>query len=227
MISAPEARSFFACCDCGILHPVVECAAYAAAEDDATQELSNFIAQHGAHRITHVERQDAEAVSDRPLWDPMATVIFPVTDGTQVYIVRGGRRSIDEPREYRFSVGVWDLHASEVTVDDSDLRRGLDRAVYPHAVRPSSIDRFIGALHDAIRHLRPEDLEIAFDAADEPNVSVARLPEATYAELVTRGAEIFDAAEWPSVRGFLDENRGEDGLLALRVRWQAAVRSAC
>jgi len=223
---APEVSSFFACRDCGILHPVVDCSSYSTAEAEATQELSNFIAQHGAHRITHVERQGSDAVSDRPIWDPMATVTFAVTDGKHVYVVSGGRRSIEEPRVYRFSAGRLEIHAAEVAVDERDLRRGLDRAVYPHAVRPSTIDRFIAAVREAVRRLRADDLEIAFDAADEPNVSVARLPEEAYGELVARGAEIFGAAEWPHISRFLDENRGEDGLLALRVRRHAAVRHA-
>lgn len=225
MIHAPEARAFFACCDCGILHPVADCSDFS--EDDTVQELSDFIAQHGSHRITQVERQGIDAVSDRPVWDPMATVTFAVSDGRQVYVVNGGRHSIDEPRVYRFSAGVLEIRAAQVTVDDRDLRRGLDRAVYPHVVRPNSVERFIRIVHEAIKQLSPDDLEIAFDAADEPNVSVARLPEETYAELVARGAEIFDAAEWPPVSRFLAENRGEDGLLAVRVRRHATAQPAC
>jgi hypothetical protein len=88
------------------------------------------------------------------------------------------------------------------------------------------LDRFISVVHDIVSHIPPNDLEIAFDDADDPAVSIARMPTESYQELLTRCTEIFDAWEWPRVSRFLRDNRGEDGLLALRVRRQMSLLSA-
>ena len=106
------------------------------------------------------------------------------------------------------------------------MRRGLDREFYPQALRPTKLDRFISVLHDVVRHIPPAELEIAFDLADDPAVSIARMPNETYEELLARCIEIFDPWEWPRVSRFLCENRGEDGVLALRVRRHVALLSA-
>ena len=69
-------------------------------------------------------------------------------------------------------------------------------------------------------------MEIAFDAADDPDVSIAGMPDGIYNEILARCAEIFDPWELPRVIDFLRDNRDADGLLALRVRRQVIALSA-
>ncbi len=221
-------EDFVACRDCQALHPVaVDPPMY---DDEVTQDAVDaqrqFIAQHTAHRLTALRRHGIESRADRPLWDPLATIIFEVTDGQRIYVATGMRRSIDEPRLYRFTPGSLELRSTEITIDGDDLRRGLDLQFYPHAIRPSKVDRFIAALDDLLHHVAADELEIAFDAAEDPAVSVARMPDAVYDELLTRCSDIFDAWEVERVRPFLRENRDDDGLLTLRVRREFDVLHA-
>ena len=223
----PTKDIFLACHDCGVLHPVEPTGP--TRSDDAAQDSEDFAAfaaSHASHHTARLVRQGEDTASDRPLWDPMGTLTFQATDGEQHYIVIGRRESIEEPRTYRFAPGELEARNSEVEVDDRDLRRGLDRQFFPHALRPTKLDRFISVVHDVVSHIPPDDLEIAFDAADDPAVSVARMPTECYQELLTRCTEIFDPWEWPRVSRFLRDNRGEDGLLALRVRRQMSLLSA-
>ncbi len=215
-----------ACQDCGVLHPVV--LLDPAQQDRPTDPSENdgFIAGHVAHHTTLLVRQTPETASDRPLWDPLATLTFQATDGEQPYIVTARRESIEEPRVYHFTPGTLEARNSEVVVDDRDLRRALDLQFFPHALRPTKVERFISVVHEVVRHIPPDNLEIAFDVADDPAVSVARMPSESYQELLTRCTEIFDPSEWPRVSRFLRDNRGEDGLLALRVRRHVSVVTA-
>ena len=223
----PTKDLFLACHDCGVLHPV-ELTGLAGCGDIApdSEDYVVFVAAHATHRTGHLIRKDGETVSEQPLWDPMGTVAFAATDGEQAYIVVARRESIEEPRTYRFTPGTLEGRNSEVLVDDSDLRRGLDRQFFPYALRPTKLDLFISVVHDIVSHIPPDTLEIAFDAADDPAISVARMPTESYQELLTRCTEIFDTWEWPRVSRFLRDNRGEDGLLALRVRRQVSMLSA-
>ncbi len=209
-----------ACRDCGLLQPVETSTTIPgdAAIEAALEAYGQFLADHHQHELTWLARTACETSSDRPLWDPMATITFAATDGEHCYVVSGTRTSIEEPRVYHFAPGSVDAGNASVLVADQPLRRGLDLEFYPHALRLTKIEQFLSAVHDIIGHLDADELPIAFDDADDPAISIARMPDATYQELLTRCADIFDAAEIETVIKFLRENRDEDGLLALRVR---------
>jgi hypothetical protein len=119
---------------------------------------------------------------------------------------------------YRFAPGTLDSVGAAILVDDKDLRRGLDLEFYPHALRLGKLERFVLAVREVVSHLNPEELPIAFDDADDPMVSVSRMPDPSYQELLARCTEIFDPTELDTVSKFLRDNRDEDGLLALRIR---------
>jgi hypothetical protein len=121
---------------------------------------------------------------------------------------------------------VLELENSEVHIDPTDLRRALDRQFYPHVLRPTKLERFLSAVREVISQIDPDELAIAFDSADDPTVSFARMPETIYNTLVARCTDIFDPWELPRVVSFLDDNRREDGLLALRVRRPLAALPA-
>jgi hypothetical protein len=209
-----------ACRDCSVLQPVA--CVRAAGTDDAVEAsreaYCQFLAEHHAHDLTWFARHRDEFASDRVLWDPMATVTFEVTDGQRTYVATGSRTSLEEPRVYSFAPGTLESVGAAILVDDTDLRRGLDLEFYPRALRLAKLDRFVLAVREVVSHLNPEELPIAFDDADDPMVSVARMPDQSYEELLVRCTEIFDPAEIDTVSKFLRDNRDEDGLLALRVR---------
>jgi len=215
---------FAACRDCGELHPIFDSAV--AFLDDAgiegTDAYTQFLTRHRAHHIASLWRSGWELRADRPLWDPLATLTFEVTDGDQTYVVNAMRRSIEDGRLYQFAPGVLEVGNAEVQIDPHDLRRGLELQFNPQTLRPMKIDRFLAAVHEVINQIDADDLEIAFDAADDPAVSIACMPDATYDDLLARCAKIFDPREeLPRVVAFLRDNRGADGLLALRVRRDA------
>lgn len=211
---------FLACHDCGVMHPVAQRATdpHDEADESAVESYSEFVATHRMHRTGPVRRAGEDTLMDRPAWDPMVTLHFEVTDGERPYVAIAHRDTLDAPRVYRFTPGRIGVCHARVAIADDDVRRALNRELSPALLRPTKIDRFIDVLHDVIARLEPSELEIAFDDADDPSVSIARMPDGIYAQLVAESVGIFDESEWPRVQRFLDHNRGEDGLLALRVR---------
>lgn len=195
--------------------------------DPAAQELAlgvqEFLFEHGSHDICELRRTAAESVSEGPLWDPMAVVYVELTDGEQRYVARAQRSGVDEPRRYVFAPHSLRVGPPQVDIDEADLRRGLDLEFFPHAVRPTKIEAFVGAVQAALRGIDVRDLEIAYVDAQDPGVSIARLPERAWQELLAASARIFDPRELAHVQRFLEGNRGEDGALVLRIRRQTMV----
>ena len=213
---------YVACQTCGVLHPCVGSGFGhdASLEQEAIESYQQFCSAHAEHHMSELSRPDSDSFADRPLWDPMASTTFEVTDGRQTYIVVSSRATIEEARTYRFVPGSLEMYVSDISIEVQDIRRGLDYALYPHALRQTKIDRFLTVLREVISHMDPKELAIVFDAADDPEVSIACIPDAYYAELLGRCTEIFDGWELSRVSSFLEINRGEAGLLALRVRRQ-------
>ncbi len=219
-MNAFATASLLGCRDCHVLHRVVSDLppAWDEGTDEAVEAQRHFVASHAAHRLARFRPCGSESHSDRPLWDPMATISFEITDGERTYVATASRRSIEDPREYRFFAGALEVCNTEVTVDDTDLRRGLDIQFHPHALRGSKIDRFVAIVHEVVSRIDPHDVDIAFADADDPAVSIARMPDVAYEELRARCAEVFAGWEWSMVSAFLSDNRNADGLLTLRLR---------
>lgn len=219
-MNAFASASLLGCRDCHVLHRVLSDLppAWDEAAEESVDAQTHFLALHAAHRLAQFRPCGSESQSDRPLWDPMATICFEITDGERTYVATASRRSIDDPREYRFFPGALEACNAEVTVDDTDLRRGLDTQFHPHALRGSKIDRFVAIVHEVVSRIDPEEVEIAFADADDPAVTIARMPDVAYEELRARCSEVFAGWEWSMVSAFLRDNRDADGLLTLRLR---------
>jgi hypothetical protein len=215
-----------ACHDCNVLLPVLAASSQLPVDDEAADAYATFAADHAAHYTALLRRHGGECIADHPLWDPMARITFEATDGNQLYIVTAARVSIEEPRVYHFMRGALQVQHAEVDIDDGDLRRALDREFFPFALRPTKVERFLSILHEVLSRIDPNGLEPSFDLADDPDISIAVMPEGSYRELLARCAEVFDPSELPLVNRFLEDNRDADGLLALRLRRSVVALSA-
>lgn len=221
-------KHLLACHDCGLLQPLISDASGWTEEAlaDARGACDEFADDHRTHCTAWFHRLGSETGSDGPLWDPMASIAFEVTDGHDTYVAWSTRQSIEDPRRYRFAPGTLKVQCREAVIDDRDFRRGLDAAFHPHALRPSKVDRLMAVLHELVGQIPPEALEVAFDIADDPALSIARMPDQTYVALLSRCDDIFDPWESSRLQDFLHENRDTDGLLGLVVRHTPDVLTA-
>jgi hypothetical protein len=224
-MSLLDDTGFLACRDCQVMEPLLLSgeADLTDAPIDDLDAFDTFVACHSPHRTARLRRCGSELCADRPVWDPMAIIWFAVTDERQTYVVRGERRSIDEPRVYRFAPGVLEVKHAEVSIDDGELRSAMDQHFYPHALRASKLDSFVALVRAAVAAIVPAELEIAFDLADDPALSVARMPDAVYQRLLSRCPDVFTTWEMERLANFLRANRNEDGVLALHVRREFSI----
>jgi hypothetical protein len=204
--------AFLICRRCGVLHPLLA----TPADEDAT-DLADFRATHEAHGLERARRVPDSALFDGPAWDPMSARWMKVTAGSDVFVVRSWRRSANEPRHHEVSPrapAVTDC----VDMDERLLRDALDRHVYPQSLRPSKVERFVGAVRELLADLDPAEVEPSFDDVTVANATLGDLPEETCQELLSHCTSIFDDWELERVRGFIAEHRYADGALAVRVR---------
>jgi hypothetical protein len=195
-------------------------------DEEFALELALFRAEHGPHGIEEARRVPGSDLSDRPPWDPMATHWFRVSAGTAQLTVRCWRASIDGPRRYALEPGAMPATVDAVEIDESLLRRALDRHFYPQALRPTTLEAFIRTVRDLLRQLDPNEVETSFDDAAFANASIGPFPAWLCAPLLGRCALLFDPVELDRVRDFVADHRGEDGALAVRVRRDIITHAA-
>ena len=185
--------------------------------DDDLQDLATFRAAHEAHGLEETRVVPDSLHFDGPTSDPMSVRWFRVRAATDELQVRSWRISIDEPRCHRVE-RLLPPPAEHIDVDLPLLRRAFDRHFYPHAVRPSKVDRFTRAVTELVGDLDPAAVTIAFDDVDVPNASLGPFPAELCEPLLRRCTQFLDAWELEQVRRFIAEHRGPDGALAVRVR---------
>ena len=213
-------KRFWGCHDCGCMTPVVlpDASAPAATVAAYVEDWYAFLDAHAGHPLAELTAEFGAPVAGLHCGEPMTRVAFTVADRDTTYLGVGWRTSIDEPRRYLFGPGSLQLAAPAVEIDDGDVRRALDMEFHPHHLRPAKVDLLLSAVHDTLGEVDAEALEIAYDDAADPEVSVAPMPEAILRRILDASTRIFDPWELVRVEKFLVENRAEDGLLALRVR---------
>lgn len=185
-----------------------------------------FAVRHAGHRLEPLVRRGDAFLSDKPVWDPTATTYFEVTNGSEIFMVRSGRRSIEDPIERRLVPGRLRLDHVAVEFETDLIRRAIDAHFFPHALRPSKLEQFLAELNALCSDIDADRLEVVFDSTEEPQVQYARLPAKLFDHLVARCQTIFDQWERERLQHFFDEARADDGLLCLRVTRAFVVEAA-
>lgn len=221
-------QRFLLCRSCRLLHPLqVDGFDLPIEEIEAfALELQIFRSEHAEHGVEEAMRLPGPSTHDRPMWDPMANSWFQVTAHGDTLLVRGWRTSIEEPRHYSLEASAPAVEIGLVDLDVALVRRALDRHFFPQVVSDRKIDAFVAAASDLVGRLDPIDVETSYDDAEVPNSAMGPLPDDVCDALLIRCAAIFDVWELQRVRRFVEENRNEYGVLAVRVHRQLALASA-
>ncbi len=106
----------------------------------------------------------------------------------------GGRRSAARCR-YRLCAGRIVAERVAVEISDEEIRRQVDRALYPGVAADRKLATFAEAFRCLAWDLDPACFEILYDVPGDPTLSVARLPPPALAELGAVAGRIFDRDE--------------------------------
>ncbi len=212
--STSAASGWLGCRDCGTALPLLSHALVAADDTD----LTTFLAAHAGHSLTHL-RIDGDAIqSTHPMWDPAASAQIQVTNGEKSFVLSLSRDSIDAPPTVHFRPGSLSLVEASVSIEESHLRRAVEQTFYPLTLGPTKLDRFIGMVRETVGRTDASVIELLFDDAVDPDVTIGRMPEALFETIVALSAAIFSGADLERLRVCLETHRADDGVLTLRVR---------
>jgi hypothetical protein len=220
--------SFLLCRSCCLLYPLSTGRGGDSDLSDAetAAELRAFRTAHATHPLERAERVPDDVLLDRPSWDPMATRWFHVAAGSDLLLVRSGRTSIEEPRRYHIEQTMPQVDGPVVDLDETLLRRALDRHFFPQVLRRARVDAVIAVVRELLDRLDAGEVEVCFDDHTLPNTGIGPFPAELCDLLLGRCATLFDDVEIERMQAFVRDHSGADGALALRVRRTVVRRAA-
>jgi len=171
-------------------------------------DCMEFLSRHARHSLETLR------ATGPPSWpNPHAAESYwPVSNGTESFVVQTWRAGLGQPLQYRMRRGRLVTESLTVDVPCDAIREELDRALYPGVVPERKLAAFLTEFTTAVRALDPAALDLLHDIPGEPSARAARLPASVITALVSRIATLFDAGD----RARIEERlRADDGFLVI------------
>jgi hypothetical protein len=146
------------------------------------------------------------------LWDAAAPTYWEVSDGTRTAVVEGWRVQAGGPLRYRLRSGRVVAERLPIEVPEDEIRREVDRALYPGVAPERKLRAFVDAFKEIAWSTDPAAFVPCFDVPGDPTLAVAKLPAAALAALESQIRRIFDPAESAKLIA---------GLSAIEADWDA------
>jgi hypothetical protein len=185
-------------------------------------DCMDFLTRHARHRLETLRPTTPHAFHTGALWDATAATYWEVSDGERTAVVEGRRAQMGSPLRYRLRVGRVVAERIAVEISDGEIRREVDRALYPGVAPERKLAAFTEAFKRVVWDLDPDALEILYDVPGDPTLSVARLPAPAVAMLADSARRIFDRDDSTKVvaafAGHEDDPEAFTVLVRQRVR---------
>lgn len=191
-------------------------------EDGAVAEVRDdcmaFLTRHARHALETLRATGTPPMHEGPLGDPMASTVWEVSNGAEVMLVRSGRAALTEPLCYRLLPGRLVADRPAIEVEETEIRADVDRALYPGAAPHRKLDAFVARFKAVAWDVDPTTLEVVYDLAGDPTLSVAKLPAWALERLASSAREIFDHTDAARVAARLAESTADPDAFTVFVR---------
>lgn len=140
---------------------------------EAEQNSTSFLQDHSPHALCVLEKKADRFHADRPVWDPFRIAYEEVTDGTETFLLKSWRTSLDEPRQYELLHGSLDI-TTQVHLPGQPLSTTL-ASVF--CLSAPQVRLLIAAFQSSVRALPAQEFVPAYCSADNPQLSFVYLTE--------------------------------------------------
>lgn len=190
-------------------------------EETVRDDCADFLIRHARHTLETLRPAGDLTLHGGPLADPMAVTYWQVTNGIDLFVVRGWRDALTEPLRYELQAGRLVADALGVEIPEDEIREHVDRALFPGVVPERKLSELVAEFKKLVWEMDPVCLEIIYDVPADPTLSVARLPSSALERLVVAAGRIFgdaDAARIGSLLATADDPDVLSVLVRRRVR---------
>jgi hypothetical protein len=231
-------EKFIRCCVCDAIHhvspfdktPVYNCLGNQL-DERPVDDWRVFMERHAGHRLEPLKASGETFFPCGSPRDPMNVAYVEVTNGYDRYLVRRGRRSIQEPLSYELVSGRLAEAGVLVEVQENEIKQEMkNHFSWTPATCPTDdkLDIFIRLIKEVIQTLEPRRIRISEYSYLDDAVSYGLLDDATVDLLMEKCAVCFLPEEAASLRRFVQAHRSGCDVMTLVMRRRLTIESvAC
>ena len=190
---------------------------------DVRDDCMAFLTSHARHALETLRPTWAPALHQGAFGDPMATVIWEVTNGAQVMLVESSRTSLTEPLRYTVRPGRLVVETPSIEIEEAEIRSDVDRALFPGTAPHRKLDAFVARFKAIAWDVDPATLDVVYDVPCDPTLSVARLPADAGERLVAAAREIFGESDAARIAQRLAETSADADAFTVLLRQRIRV----
>lgn len=224
---------FFRCIDCDLVicftpYDTVPEYEFNSEEEDFVEIYSNdrahLISNHAKHSIEELIINRDSMVCNAPYMNPMKESYTEATNGREGFVVRKSRESINFPCSYQLIHGRIELKNEKTEIQEKEIRKQME---FEFKKMPEEkIDAFVsayGKMVSGFNLTRIKDYAEIYET-DDSLAGLGKLNKETMDELAKIAEKIFSKNELKSVKEFISENNGFDGVITLRVQRKFEIK---
>jgi hypothetical protein len=181
-------------------------------------DCADFLVRHARHALITLRPSGGVPLHDAPLWDPMGRTYWPVTDGSETFVIEGARDRLDSALRYRVRPGQVVTEQVSIEIPEDHVREQIDRALYPGVAPERKLAAFMERFRTIVFALDPASLEVLYDLPSDPSLSVAQLPEKARERLGREARKIFDEGDAARVVATLVPTDEQPDAMSVLVR---------
>jgi len=180
-----------------------------------------FEQRHKNHRTEELTPV-TPAISDKPYAEPLKVSYFEASNGTQRFVIKRWRNTIDDPCEYEVIDGRLEITQGKVRVQTEAIKKQL-RTEHDGAIPENKLNYFIKAIQDEVKDLDPDTLEVSAEG-ETPLISFFQLDSQSVKRIFTRCWDTFNWHELKLLRDFVIEHNEYDDVMTIVAQKEFTIK---
>lgn len=179
--------------------------------------------QHASHRLEPLRGTGEKWFPSGSLWDPMSVAYIEVTNGHEHFVVRGERKTVQEPLRYELLRGRLLRVGATLEAQADEIKKEMkNHFSWAPATCPDDdkIDLFVSLVKEVIQTLDVRTIAISEHSYLDDRVSYGLFDTAAIKSLVQRSAAYFCPVQLEAIRRFVDAHRSGCDVMTIVVRRQ-------
>jgi hypothetical protein len=181
-----------------------------------------FLQKHKDHPTEYLTPL-TPPLSDKPYNEPLKTSYFEATNGTDRFLIKRWRTTIEAPFTYEIIEGSIKLKNGVLRIQASAIKKQL-QAENDSDFSEEKIHSFIQAVRAEVKQLDPKALEITAEG-ETPLISYYQLGSTCVDRILTRCQDRFTQRELNQLRNFISEHNEYDDVMTVISKKELTIQT--
>ena len=191
--------------------------------ETATDDWRTFSDQHSGHNLEPLIAAGERYFPTGKKTDPMAVAYIEVTNGQDRYLLRGARKSIEQPLQFALVRGCLADAGFRLQIQEAAIRKAMKHYFDGAQFADEKIDGFVSLIREVVEGIDPNSIRVSKYSATDSNVAYGRLGETEVGALIAKCAAQFEGADVESIRRFVEAHRENSDVMTVLMRRHVSI----